>query len=56
MIAFTIPFLVTTGGAWAIWMGYERHFIKLKSFFEYGKRKTVAAIPAVALAQGKVRS
>ena len=47
MIAFTLPFLCTLGGAWAIWMGYERHFIKLKAFFEYGS-KSVAVAPALA--------
>jgi peptidoglycan/LPS O-acetylase OafA/YrhL len=50
-IAFMVPFLVTVAGAWAIWMGYERHFIKLKSFFEYDKRQAPAA-PAVLAGAG----
>jgi hypothetical protein len=55
LIAFTVPFLVTVGLAWLIWVGYESQFLKLKSFFEYGKGKAIAA-PTAPLSEVNAQS
>jgi peptidoglycan/LPS O-acetylase OafA/YrhL len=34
-VSFTLPFLVTFWGAWALFHGYEKQFLKLKKYFEY---------------------
>ncbi len=47
-VAFILPFLATLAGAWAIWHGFEKHFIKLKRYFETDAPRRAIQTPVIA--------